>query len=174
MSDLVPTNIVDAKYLDASNMTVPGRIVESGQAELLSDTRYSKHHTCSIQAPDKARSTTYCTAVRTQLPVSHSFLLLRKFYGTVRMYLFFFITFTFQLSLLEVLPSNGLLYKPLSQVFSLLPPITSTCLRFLSRIRFSILMARRCPSNFANSRSRALSDYCCTRYNGLDSWEMNY
>lgn len=35
VSVLVATNIVDAEYLDASNVTVPGSIMESGQAKLL-------------------------------------------------------------------------------------------------------------------------------------------
>lgn len=36
VSGLVPTNVVDAEHLDASNVTIPGRIVEGGQAKLLS------------------------------------------------------------------------------------------------------------------------------------------
>ena len=47
---------------------------------------------------------------------------------------------------------SDLLHKPWSQVSSL-PP--GACLKFLSRIGFSIPTARRFPSNVANPRSRA-------------------
>lgn len=59
VSGLVPTNIVDTKHLDASNVAIPGGVVKSGQAKLLS-ARYTKHHTCYIHAPapDRARSMT--------------------------------------------------------------------------------------------------------------------
>ena len=45
VSGPIPTNIVDAEHLDASNVAIPGGIVESRQSKFLSD-RYSKHHTC--------------------------------------------------------------------------------------------------------------------------------
>ena len=61
-----------------------------------------------------------------------------------------FLFFTFQL----------LDNKLWSQVSSLLPV---TCLRFLSRIGFSIPTARRFPSNVAYPRSRAFRESICGR-----------
>ena len=69
-------------------------------------------------------------------------------------YLFFTVTFTFQLNSYEVLPSVILLLdKPWSQVGRyrpFFPP--GTCLQFLLRIGFSIPTARRFSSNVANYR----------------------
>ena len=78
------------------------------------------------------------------------------------MYLYLFIfglTFTFQL-----------LDKPWSPVSSLLPP--GTCLRFLSRIGFSISTARRFSSNFATHALYVCSYHSACKYEFGENFDL--
>ena len=69
-------------------------------------------------------------------------------------YTFFYYHFYLPAHLVGGFTLSDLLDKPWSQVSSLVPPGTYVP-SFLSRIGFSVPIARRFSSNVANSRSRA-------------------